>query len=70
MRKIPKYDASDLKPFWEKHNWLLRIYAVVVLVTLPLWVTGFACRLLWEERREIVDTVKETSSAAFLPWKR
>lgn len=47
---------SNLKTFWVKHPWLLKLVAVILLVLGFIWVPLV---ILWEERYQFRDCYRE-----------
>jgi hypothetical protein len=46
----------SIRPFWMKHPYLLKLVALMLLLTGPIWI---ALVTLWQERREIKACFKE-----------
>lgn len=53
-------------PWITRHQWVARSVALVMLLTIWLWLPLL---LAWEHRDDVVEVLEELVPMAFLPWR-
>ena len=63
---MSKFEKSYLTPFWRNREYLARAFIIVMFIPFVIGTFGM---VLWENKDDIIEDLKELFLCAFFPWE-